>query len=118
MSSIVTTALLKVVQGKLHWRELRKYGVDVQHYADRWTFGPTHCEPLHATSDDLIQGVRMLLGEPVAISEWARFILAAASIIELDTVESDERGNQLIECLWDLSRGDMQKAKELADSDR
>lgn len=111
-----TALLLEVVQGKKHWRELPTHGVDVRFYAGKWKFPPSIGEPLRPSLQDLVQGMRASLHDPAALAEWAQFILAASDFIELESL--GDRGEQLQECLWDLSRGQVEKAVAMVASEK
>ena len=99
------STVMKVLRGELTWSSLNGDGVEIERKGDRWLFPPVVIEPLKPTHEDIAAGIGAYLGKPEQLKEWASFLLAASSLVDLEELDN-AWGNELLEVLWDLSFGD------------
>jgi hypothetical protein len=105
--------VLSVVRGERSWRDLRRLGLDISRRGSTWHFGASPDRPLRVSASDLQEGLTRALRNENAGREWAGFVLAASSLIDLEALESEEEGENILNCLWDLSIGDTQSTREV-----
>jgi len=106
-----TSAILGVVRGNVHWRTLRTHGIDIRLSGkNTWEFGAYSGEPVLVSADDILQGIEQQIDDETRILEWARFVLAASDLVNLDRVDDSE--GELLDCIWDISYGKLDCAKK------
>lgn len=100
-----------VLLGKRPWNDLNEAGWDIRRTRDGWTFGSTAGPPVTVAFGDLMTGMAVQLESEDEGREWARFVLAASDVFDLEAVSETGASEEGIEALWDLSRGDTAAAK-------
>jgi hypothetical protein len=107
--------LLEVVRGHKPWTVLQRHGLNVSYYDGSWEFGVESDPPLLVSPSDISEGLLGLSSRPREQREWASFILAASSLLDLEYVQACDL---LLEALWEATFGEpvQQSAYDLARS--
>jgi hypothetical protein len=97
--------ILEFITGDLLWDELTEAGIEIKVIDDY------HCEISNKNSTivkpglrDIITGILKLCRIPNAIRRWAAIILGS-TIIDLEKINNNENGDEILNILWDLSEG-------------
>ncbi len=99
--------ILAVVRGCIPWWRLNDFDALAKKTAIGWSFAPVQIRPILINGDDIRSGLSNLINDSERMKEWASFLLAASSLVDLQELESERGGDNLFELIWDLqsSRG-------------
>jgi len=113
--------LSRVLRGDLNFQELKSYGFAVHHVDGLWNFPEYSGSPISVSIADVLNGFRALQFDKARCTEWAQFVLAASGYYDLSELEREPLGDDCLEALWDLCRGDFipmhNLLRELTDRD-
>ena len=98
--------MLAVVRGEVPWHALNTEGLDVRREGDGWSIPFVRIPALTPSIGDVAQGIKNLSSRPEELREWASFVLAAASLDDLGSLENSPDGEDLLSALWDIAFGD------------
>jgi hypothetical protein len=100
-----TNQIIQVIRGEAHWSSLQQLGFRILREADRWIMPPAPEEVAVPETSDLAAGILRFEFQADELREWASFVLAASSLINLERIDKTNVGQKLLEALWDLSFG-------------
>ncbi len=93
------------VRGESEWEALRALGATIKLDADRLQLEEPPDAPVYeATATDVAVGLLANWAIGTTLRDWARVLLASA-MVDLSSLEDDERGEALLNALWDAAGG-------------
>ena len=95
--------IMRVVRGQAHWSSLQHLGFNIRREPNRWIMPPVLKDLVMPKISDVATGILSLQFKPDELVEWASFVLAASSLINLETIGETPVGKKILEALWDLS---------------
>lgn len=104
---------IPVLRGEIPWTALRDAGAEIHRTSRVWEFGPDIREPIIVAAADLLAGIRRNVSDPKQAQIWAEFFLAASDVFDTDDLTSTDFGEECLEVMWDLARGDTTTARAL-----
>jgi hypothetical protein len=112
--------VLSVVRGDSHWSALHRLGVEVRFATDRCVIEePAGTPVVRPSVADVAAGLLRHASRGQDPREWACVVLGC-TFIDFSAVEAHERGDWLLEALWQaaegvgLSRSDLPTLESLA----
>jgi hypothetical protein len=97
--------VIKCVRGEKDWSSLRECGVDISLQGEKWVIASSQHIPVCPKIRDFAIGILNLYHNKGKIKTWASFLLAASSIVDFTVLEESEKGDTLLNSLWDISFG-------------
>lgn len=98
-------AILDVVRGDRHWRELNQFGIAIDLTDSSVEVAGFAAHPLKVSAPDVAAGLVQHSLDESALREWARVIHGATTLIEFD-MDHHPQGERLLDAVWRLSFGD------------
>jgi hypothetical protein len=98
--------VLAFVRGERGWQDLALAGVSVSFMDDGCDCEGAGTVVVRPSVADIATGFTThMSSREVDLRRWASVILAASTIIDLEALEQDQDGEQILSALWDASAG-------------
>jgi hypothetical protein len=98
--------MIEIVRGEKNLEHTSGYGSYFRQVGDQWVFNENLSPPILPSIVDIAYGFMKYKNNKDQLKQWASFILSAIGIINLDQLESDEKGEIVLNALWDASFSD------------
>ncbi|MDR3527451.1 MAG: hypothetical protein P4L57_09235 [Rhizomicrobium sp.] len=97
-------ALRAILRGETPLENFKSAGVAVYARRIEGSVSGRRMAPVVVSAADLAEGISNLKDDPVALAEWASFILVMSELFEFD-VDSSDYCDRLVASLWDIALG-------------
>jgi len=99
-----SASLRAILRGETPLENFKNAGVAVYARRIEGSVSGLRMAPVVVSAADLAEGIANLKNDPVALAEWASFILVMSELFEFD-VDSSDYCDRLVASLWDIALG-------------